>query len=659
MNFKKLTGIALAAVISASACGLAACGENSKKDEFVVWCPQEAVELTTNQVNKFISENEDFPYELRVEPQGEGDAATNMITDVTAGADIFFFAQDQLARLIQAGALASVSSTYASGVKSANLSGSVDAATSGGTLYAYPLTADNGYFMYYDKSVITEDIIAQGQTAIIKACEDAGKQIGFQLSNSGWYAAAYFFATGCYSDWVSDDEGNFVSRTDNFNSANGIIAMRGMAELIASNSYVGTDSASTALFESNAAVVVSGTWDYNTALLSLGDNLGCSKLWSFNVDGKDYQLGSFAGYKLLGVKPQTDATKLAWSQSIANYLTGETCQTERFNELAWGPSNSKASENCSNQALSALADQNAYSVVQGQFPNAWWDASKALAATIEENKVAATDTNGLQAILDTYDESLNATLEASSVDGLIIVGSFADANWTMTNTNYLLNGDNTSYSSWSKDNPYVGVWTMDITLGKDSDGIFRICIYNDWKTAVAGYTELTSDSDTDYLYAWKEDNNIAVNAAGVYTVVVDTTKVTDPASSFSGATVKVTLKELIEEEAATAYVLVGTFSDYSWTTAAPDGDTVFDTKYKLSPMSGTWTKTVTFEGDWISFKICEYGTWTAIDLAIAEGSDEDVTLNNGNEIKLTTAGEYTLFIDTTGDIATVKVNKVS
>ena len=44
-------------------------------------------------------------------------------------------------------------------VKSRNLPGSVGAATMNDKLYAYPMTADNGYFLYYDASILSaEDV---------------------------------------------------------------------------------------------------------------------------------------------------------------------------------------------------------------------------------------------------------------------------------------------------------------------------------------------------------------------------------------------------------------------------------------------------------------------------------------------------------------------
>ena len=60
-----------------------------------------------------------------------------------------------VAALAAAGALYPIPASDA--VRSANLSAAVEAASVGGSLYAYPLTADNGYFLYYNKAYFTDE----------------------------------------------------------------------------------------------------------------------------------------------------------------------------------------------------------------------------------------------------------------------------------------------------------------------------------------------------------------------------------------------------------------------------------------------------------------------------------------------------------------------
>ncbi len=554
MKLKKLMGLGATAFLCMSAIGLAGCGGETSSsgtstsgdagtstststgsattsgESLVIWCPEEQVETTTAQVEAFRETSPDFTYTVTVNPVGEGEAATNMLTDVTAGADLFFFAQDQLARLVQAGALTAVNSAYVEDVTERNDAGSVAAGTLNDTLYAYPLTSDNGYFMYYDKSVISEDII-NDQTAIIAACEAAGKQIGFQLSNSGWYNAAYFFGAGCVSDWYTDDDGNFTNFNDTYNSEKGKIAVQGMAELIGSTAYVGTDAAEAQLFASGAAVVVSGTWDYEVAYGLLGDNMGCAKLWSYTVDGQSYQLGSFSGNKLLGIKPQSDATKGAWCQALANYLTGEDCQRERFENSSWGPSNiavQESDEVQANPALAALAEQSEYATPQGQYPNSWWDVSKAIGVNIGQYGTKTLTDDQIQAVLTAYQEGIEGILNPSFI-GWYLAGTVAEDDgtqhpwsvsdeWCQMTTDYLAE----DYTDYDDATPYVGIWERTFNV-YDSDGFsaFRFSD-SDWGDHV-GYDNLTDDSSWDVISEGDDGNIVVSGNPGSYSIRLDTT----------------------------------------------------------------------------------------------------------------------------------------
>ena len=127
------------------------------KGDIKVWVADNCVDFTKKEIEQFQAANPGIKdAKFTVEAVGEGDAASNVITDVQAGADVFGFAQDQIARLVSAGGLEEVAPENEAKVKSDNDEGSVKAATVGNSLYAYPLTSDNGYFLYYDKSVVKE-----------------------------------------------------------------------------------------------------------------------------------------------------------------------------------------------------------------------------------------------------------------------------------------------------------------------------------------------------------------------------------------------------------------------------------------------------------------------------------------------------------------------
>ena len=398
--------------------------------EIKVWVAENAVELTEKQIKAYNDNNEDgIVIKATIEAVGEGDAATSMTTDIEAGADLYCFAQDQAARLIQSGALAKLGVAAAEKVAEENASSVVSAAKSGDDLYAYPLTADNGYFMYYDKSVVKEESIGSLE-AIIADCEAAGKYFSFEIEGSAWYTASFFFATGCESTWTTDNDGAVTSVNDTFNSANGLIAAKGMKKLLSSTCYNNSSAGADFAAATPSAVVISGTWDYETVKGILGDNLGIAELPSFNVDGKDYHLGSFNGCKLMGVKPQADAKKAAAIHKLAQYLTSEEAQMERFNTLSWGPANLAAQKDekvQENPGLVALLAQAPYSIPQGQIHGSWWDIGKAVATNIK----AAEDDAGLQAALDTYKTAIDGLFSLSEEvkNAYTVIGAVNGTKW--------------------------------------------------------------------------------------------------------------------------------------------------------------------------------------------------------------------------------------
>ena len=422
---KKYLALVLALILCVSM--FAGCNKpaDTKATDVKVWVAEEIVELTKAQIAKFNELNPDMQINATVEAVGEGDAATAMTTDVEAGADIFCFAQDQTARLIQAGALSQLGKAAAELVTKNNDSASVGAVTAGDAIYGYPLTSDNGYFMYYDKSVIGDDIIDSLED-LIAACEAAGKNFSFELENS-WYIVSFFFATGCDSTWETDAEGNFIKVNDTFNSDKGLLACEGMAKLVTSKCYV--NSSSTADFEAAtaSAIVVSGTWNYENAKSILGDNMGVADLPSFTAGGNTYHLASFNGCKLMGVKPQQDAERAAIINKLAQYLSGEECQLERFNAKGWGPSNLNAQKSEAVAAaphLVALMQQNNFSQPQGQIHGSWWDIAKVIATSLKDGMAA-------QTALDNYKASMEALFEMTEEEKNAwgVVGSWADSNW--------------------------------------------------------------------------------------------------------------------------------------------------------------------------------------------------------------------------------------
>lgn len=395
---KKFLSMLLAVAMLLTVCAFSVAETTGFDGEIKVWVADAAVEFTKAQIDAFKAANAEYAnMTVTVEPMGDDNAAAAMITDVESGADIYGFAQDQLSRLVAAGALEEVAPDNKPLVTAENDAGSVAAATLGDVMYAYPLTSDNGYFLYYDKSVVTDPNTLE---TIIADCEKAGK--GFYMEiNSGWYQTAFFFGAGCTLTYDVNNEGSLVACHCDYASENGVKALKAMISVAKSPAFSNASSASNA---TNIGAIVDGAWDAKTVQEKLGDNYAAAKLPT--VAG--YQMGGFGGFKLLGVKPQTDDAKLAACDALAYYLASGDVQAARYDALQWGPSNLEAQKLDAiqtNAALSALAAQLSHCVGQGQYPNDYWSLATALADSVIAGEYDNYTDEQLLEVLQTFQDT--------------------------------------------------------------------------------------------------------------------------------------------------------------------------------------------------------------------------------------------------------------
>ena len=361
-------------------------------------------DLTARQIGAFKAANPQYSdYVFDVVSASEGDLASDIINcDVPP--DIFGFPQDQLAVVKQMGKLDPVSG--ADSIRSRNSEGAVSAAEVGGVLYAYPMTADNGFFLYYDKSVVSDPSSLE---SILTACETAGKKFYMQV-DSGWYQVAFFFGAGCDMTFTVSEDGTFESVDIHYANANGVKAMKSLIKTIGSPAF---ENGSLVDEAENWAAIVSGTWDANSAKNYLGSSFAAAKLPT--IDG--YQMKSYGGFKMLGVAPQNDNDRSAACHALANWLTNEACQLQRYEEYAWGPSNIAAQQSEAvqgDEALTALADQAQYAVPQGQIHGGYWDLAGALIDEIISGQLTGATDEEIMARLELFEADIRALTESTS-----------------------------------------------------------------------------------------------------------------------------------------------------------------------------------------------------------------------------------------------------
>lgn len=403
MNWlKRLWILALAGLLTIS---MSACnpdpddGEVGDKDvvELKVWGAQEDQAMLKEMVEEFKKANTDVKYDITFGVVGEKDTQTKIMEDPDAAADVFAFPDDQMTDLVKAGALYEITLDKDQ-IMEENLEGAVQAATIDGRLYAYPMTADNGYFLYYDKSVFTEDDVKTLDGLLEKAASK-NKKVLMDVSN-GWYLASFFLGAGC-SFGLKDGK-----QTSDFNNENGVAAGEAVKAFCANSAFMtGEDAVLTGGMGDTIAAGISGTWTADAIKSKLGDNYAATKLPTFTMNGQQVQMKSFAGYKLMGVNSGTEHPKEA--MKLARFLTNEKNQLIRFEKRAMGPSNKKAAADekvKANVALSALAMQNEFGVSQANVLNSSWGPMEAFGTAMESKDYS----KSVKELLDTMVAQMSA-----------------------------------------------------------------------------------------------------------------------------------------------------------------------------------------------------------------------------------------------------------
>lgn len=363
--------------------------ENFEVVHLKVWSDESHFAMLQDMVASFQEKYaNEATFEITFENVSESATRSTILGDIFNTADVFAFADDQINSLAAGGVLDEVKNEE---VAKANLPAAVEAATVNNRLYAYPMTADNGYFLYYDKTYFSQDDVAT-LDSILEICEENGKQFSMEMS-SGWYLYAFYGNTGLEMR-LSDDG---ISNICNWNATEGSITGLDVAEAlngIVKNPAViiqGDGEFLEGVREGSVIAGVNGTWNAKQIEEAWGSDYGACKLPTYTVAGKQVQMASFKGYKMMGVNYYSENKE--WAHKLADWLTNEENQIIRFEKMNVGPSNINASASDAVKrvpAIAAVISQSEYGVVQ-RVGNNYWEPCGDMIQTLRDEDLHGDD----------------------------------------------------------------------------------------------------------------------------------------------------------------------------------------------------------------------------------------------------------------------------
>lgn len=336
-----------------------------------VWGAEEDEELLSQIINEFQAKYQnDADFEISYKPQSESNCTDALMADLEHGADVFAFADDQLNTLVAAGALEPIEQEAE--IKESNLSEAVLAASVNDTLYAFPLTADNGYFLYYNKQYFSEqDIASFDQMLNVAAAQN--KKVSMEWS-SGWYVYSFFGNTGLTVGLNDDGITNYCTWNSTDGAIHGTDVAKSMMDIANHPGFISTDDAGFLEGIKNGTIIagINGVWNAVAVEEAWGSGYGAAKLPSYACAGQQIQMASFSGYKLIGVNAYSKEKE--WAKKLAEWIANEDNQKLRFFMRGQGPSNKNAAaskEVQSSPAIAALLKQSEFSCLQRIGGNFW------------------------------------------------------------------------------------------------------------------------------------------------------------------------------------------------------------------------------------------------------------------------------------------------
>ncbi len=375
-----------------------------QKVELVVWGAEEDKELMEQIIQSFQANYQgQADFEISFEAQGESQCKDVLLGGLEEGADVFTFADDQLNALAAAGALDPIEN--ADEIRSRNLSSTVEAATVNDQLYAYPLTADNGYFLYYNKRYITEEQ-AKTLDGILEAA--AAKEKLFTMDwTSAWYVYSFFGNTGLEVGLNDDGITNYCTWNQMDGDIRGLDVAQAMLRIADNPGFANCTDEEFMNGVKDGSVIagVSGVWNSVAVKEAWGENAGAAKLPTYTCDNRQVQMASFSGCKLIGVNAYSEYPE--WASRLAEWITNEENQRLRFEMRGQGPSNivvANSEQISQSPAIAALLEQSEFSQLQ-RVGGKFWDPVSKFAGNIAAGNPSR---QSLQEQLDEMTEEVSA-----------------------------------------------------------------------------------------------------------------------------------------------------------------------------------------------------------------------------------------------------------
>ena len=305
---KRAVSLLLAGVMTLglAAGGLTGCGssgnDGAEKVRLMVWSPSEDQSKDSGEwlqtcCEAFADAHPEWDITFVYGVMDEASAGEQVAQDPDASADVFMYANNSLEPMRNADALVRFGGKYREQIEATNSQDVLDTLIMDDNLYGIPFTT-NLWYMYYDKSVFSEEDIKNLDTMLEKGV------VSFPFVNS-WYLPAFYIGNGCT---LFGEDGKDEAAGVDFGGENAVEVTNYLIDLAQNPNFKIDDLGSgiAGLRDGSINAMFSGSWDANAVKEALGDNMGVAALPAYTLNGEEKQMYAYAGTKAIGVNTHSD-----------------------------------------------------------------------------------------------------------------------------------------------------------------------------------------------------------------------------------------------------------------------------------------------------------------------------------------------------------------
>lgn len=305
---KRAVSLLLAGVMTLglAAGGLTGCGssgnDGAEKVRLMVWSPSEDQSKDSGEwlqtcCEAFADAHPEWDITFVYGVMDEASAGEQVAQDPDASADVFMYANNSLEPMRNGDALVRFGGKYREQIEATNSEDVLDTLIMDDNLYGVPFTT-NLWYMYYDKSVFSEEDIKNLDTMLEKGV------VSFPFVNS-WYLPAFYIGNGCT---LFGEDGKDEAAGVDFGGENAVEVTNYLIDLAQNPNFKIDDLGSgiAGLRDGSINAMFSGSWDSNAVKEALGDNMGVAALPTYTLNGEEKQMYAYAGTKAIGVNTHSD-----------------------------------------------------------------------------------------------------------------------------------------------------------------------------------------------------------------------------------------------------------------------------------------------------------------------------------------------------------------